>query len=158
MFSQTKMKQLHNTKLINHYTQQKIKRLGIYFSNMIYTFYFLKYYITIVTMKCCKDYSSRTKGTFWKRTETPVYHNLHFWGKALSARRQEKKSSLSLTYGRNCSARAPHRLRKQKSPFYHPMVTLISGGDITATEKYMCGLLWCNYIASCFSSFTLWFL
>lgn len=49
--SQTKMKQLHNMMLINHYMQQKIKRLGTDFSNTIYTFYFIKYYITIVTMK-----------------------------------------------------------------------------------------------------------
>lgn len=30
---------------------QKIKRLGTDFSNTIYMFYFIKYYITIVTMK-----------------------------------------------------------------------------------------------------------
>lgn len=51
--------------LINQYIEQKIKKLGTGFSNMIGTFCFLKYYITIVTMKCCsaKVYSSEIKVT-----------------------------------------------------------------------------------------------
>lgn len=98
VFSQTKPKQLHNTRLINLYMQQKIKRLGIDFSNMTYTLSFLKYYITMVTVKCCSGEIIR-QGPRWhsERTKIPALSQSPFLRRSLrsppAARRESHRKA-----------------------------------------------------------------